>query len=195
MAAENMSAAQGYLYPHADAGVSGLRERRLFYRKGVPTGISAPYNLFNSNLSVSYTLDVFGGIRRQVEAYRAQEDYQRAQLEATYLALTANVVTAAVQEASFRSQIAATSKLAKMNESSSILCGTSLLLVAPRKRTYLHNKTQSEATRPPLRRQLEIERDLLRVLTGHFPDSNALIALGSTLLKTSRSELAFWRAL
>ena len=111
-AAEDVSAQQGYLYPHVDAGISDLRERRLFYRKGMPTGISAPYNLFNSNVSASYTLDVFGGIRRQVEAYRAQEDYQRAELEATYLALTANVVTTTIQEASLWSQIAATANLA-----------------------------------------------------------------------------------
>jgi NodT family efflux transporter outer membrane factor (OMF) lipoprotein len=31
---------------------------------------------------------------------------------------------------------------------------------------------QTQATLPPLKRQLEIERDLLRALTGHFPDQD-----------------------
>ena len=39
---ENAAAEQGYLYPSVTAGVTGLRERRLFYKTGVPTGISSP---------------------------------------------------------------------------------------------------------------------------------------------------------
>jgi NodT family efflux transporter outer membrane factor (OMF) lipoprotein len=175
VAAENMSAAQGYLYPHLDAGVSGLRQRRLFYRKGVPAGISAPFNLFNSNVSVSYTLDVFGGIRRQVEAYGAQQDYQRAQLEATYLVLTANVVTAAIQEASLRSQIAATSKLANDEREQLDIVSNEFALGGASEADVLAQQTlvaQTEATLPPLKKQLEIERDLLRALTGHFPSED-----------------------
>src|SRR5205085_1406848 len=113
VAAENVGAQQGYLYPSITAGVAGARTRQLAYSKGQPNGLGSPYNLFNASVSVTYTLDVFGGIRRQIEAYRAQEDYQRFQLEATYLALTANVVTAAVQEASLRGQVAATLELIK----------------------------------------------------------------------------------
>ena len=40
---------------------------------------------------------------------------------------------------------------------------------------YWHSNTllaQTEATLPPLKKQLEIERDLLRALTGHFPDQD-----------------------
>jgi outer membrane protein TolC len=110
-AQENVSAEQGYLYPSVGAGVSGIRERRLFYKTGVPKGISSPFNLLNTGVNVSYTLDVFGGIRRQVEAYKAQAEYQQFELEAAYLMLTADVVTTAIQEASLRGQIAATFKL------------------------------------------------------------------------------------
>jgi outer membrane protein TolC len=110
-AAENVSAEQGYLYPSVVGSVAGARQRRLYYEKGIPSGVGAPYNLFSAGVDVTYTLDVFGGIRRLVEAYRAVEEYQRDQLEATYLALTANVVTAAVQEASLRDEIAATLEL------------------------------------------------------------------------------------
>jgi outer membrane protein TolC len=105
---ETAAAEQGYLYPSVNAYVTGIRERRLFYKTGVPTGISAPFNLENAGVNVSYTLDVFGGIRRQLEAFGAQSEYQKFLLEATYLTLTADVVTTAIQEASLRGQIAAT---------------------------------------------------------------------------------------
>ena len=166
------AAEKGYLYPSVTAGVTGLRERRLFYKTGVPTGISSPFNLLNVGVNVSYTLDVFGGIRRQVEAANAQSEYQQFQLEATYLTLTADVVTAAIQEASLRGQIAATRSLINderdhlgIVQNEFELGGASQADVAAQQTTL----SQTEATLPPLNKQLQIEQDLLRLLTGHFP--------------------------
>ena len=51
--------------------------------------------------------------RRQIESNAAHADYQRFELEATYLTLTSNVVTAAIQEASLRGQIEATQDIIK----------------------------------------------------------------------------------
>jgi NodT family efflux transporter outer membrane factor (OMF) lipoprotein len=174
-AQENVSAEQGYLYPSVGAGVSGIRERRLFYKTGVPKGISSPFNLLNTGVNVSYTLDVFGGIRRQVEAYKAQAEYQQFELEAAYLMLTADVVTTAIQEASLRGQIAATFKLInderdqlKIVQNEFELGGASEADVMAQQTTL----AQTEATLPPLNKQLEIERDLLRLLIGHFPNED-----------------------
>jgi NodT family efflux transporter outer membrane factor (OMF) lipoprotein len=171
-AQENAAAEQGYLYPSVSAGVNGIRERRLFYKTGVPNGISSPFNLLNVGVNVSYTLDVFGGIRRQVEAANAQSEYQQFQLEATYLTLTADVVTAAIQEASLRGQISATNKLINderdqlgIVQNEFELGGASQADVAAQQTTL----SQTEATLPPLNKQLQIEQDLLRLLTGHFP--------------------------
>ncbi len=174
-AEENVGAQEGYLYPSVGGGVAGLRERRVTYTRGVPGGIGSPYTLMNVGVSVSYTFDVFGGIRRQVEAYRAQAEYQRYQLEATYLALTANVVTAAVQEASLRGQIAATLELVKDEREQFGIVRSEFELGGASEADVLVQQTvleQTEATLPPLKKQLEIERDLLRILTGHFPDQN-----------------------
>jgi NodT family efflux transporter outer membrane factor (OMF) lipoprotein len=172
---ENVGAQEGYLYPSVVGGVSGLRERRLRYARGVPAGIGSPYTLMNVGVDVSYTFDVFGGIRRQVEADQAQFDYQRYLLEATYLALTANVVTAAVQEASLRGQIAATLELIKDEREQLVIVRNEFELGGASEADVLAQQTvlaQAEATLPPLRKQLEIERDLLRALTGHFPDQD-----------------------
>ena len=55
-------------------------------------------------------------MRRGLEALGAEVDYQRFQLEAAYLTLTFNLVTAAVQEASLRAQIKATQKIIGLQE-------------------------------------------------------------------------------
>ena len=174
-AEENVGAQEGYLYPSVVGGVSGLRERRLRYARGDPAGLGSPYTLMNVGVNVSYTLDVFGGIRRQVEADQAQSEYQRYLLEATYLALTANVVTAAVQEASLRGQIAATLELIKDEREQLVIVRNEFELGGASEADVLAQQTtlaQTQATLPPLEKQLEIERDLLRALTGHFPDQD-----------------------
>jgi hypothetical protein len=51
------------------------------------------FNLYNASVNVAYTPDVFGATRRTLEGAQAAVDYQRFQVEATYLALSANVVT------------------------------------------------------------------------------------------------------
>jgi NodT family efflux transporter outer membrane factor (OMF) lipoprotein len=174
-AEENATAEEGYFYPSVVGGVSGLRERRLRYTRGDPAGIGSPYTLLNVGVNVSYTFDVFGGIRRQVEAYKAESEYQRFLLEAAYLTLTANVVTAAVQEASLRGQIAATLELIKDEREQVLIVQNEFQLGGAAESDVLAQQTvlaQTEAALPPLKKQLEIERDLLRVLTGHFPDQD-----------------------
>ena len=175
VAEESAFAEEGYYYPSVVGGVSGLRERRLRYTRGDPTGIGSPYTLLNVGVNVSYNFDVFGGLRRQVEAYKAQSEYQRFLLEAAYVTLTANVVTAAVQEASLRGQIAATLELIKDERAQLDIVRNEFELGGASAADILAQQTvleQTEATLPPLKKQLEIERDLLRVLTGHFPNQD-----------------------
>ena len=52
----------------------------------------------------------FGGNRRELEGVRAAIDYQRFQVEATWLSLTSSVVATAIQEASLRAQLKATQR-------------------------------------------------------------------------------------
>ncbi len=175
VADENVSVQEGYFYPTIVAGVSGLRERRLSYSRGTPARIGSPYTLLNVGANVSYTFDVFGGIRRQVEAYKAQSEYQRFELEAAYLTLTANVVTAAVQEASLRGQIAVTLELIQDEQQQLEIVRNEFQLGGASEADVLAQQTllaQTQATLPPLKKQLEIERDLLRALTGHFPNQD-----------------------
>ncbi len=72
------------------------------------TGPSSLYTLYKTSVPVSFTPDIFGGKARGIEADLANADYQRFQLEATYLSLTANVVTTAISDASYAAQIRVT---------------------------------------------------------------------------------------
>ena len=93
-AKENLYAQRGKLLPSVDANSSATRQQFSPAEFG---GGGAPsiFNLFQATVNVSYAPDVFGGQRRQIESTQAQADYQRFELEATYLTLTSNVVTAA----------------------------------------------------------------------------------------------------
>ena len=76
------------------------------------------YDYHTAQLTVGFVPDVFGANRRQVEALDAQREAQRFALEATYITLAANVVAAAIQEASLRAQIAATRQIIAADERS-----------------------------------------------------------------------------
>ena len=54
-------------------------------------GPATNFTLYNVSVPISYTPDLFGGTRRHVESDEAAAEYERFELEATYLALTANV--------------------------------------------------------------------------------------------------------
>ena len=94
------------LLPAVSAQVGAQRERASQLTTGVPGG--TVFNLYNASVGVSYTIDAFGATRRELEGLRAVVDYQQFQVEATYLALTSNLVTTAIQEASLRAQLQAT---------------------------------------------------------------------------------------
>src|SRR6185312_4009843 len=99
VARENVRAQQGQLWPQVDGNASAFRGLPPI---GAPldNSFQAPtFNLFTTQLSISYVPDVFGGTQRSIEALVAQKDQQRFQLEATYLTLTSNLAGAAVQEA------------------------------------------------------------------------------------------------
>src|ERR1700690_150705 len=113
-ARENVFAQMGSYYPTVQAGYSASRAKDSGTVSPVPSSGNEPYNLHTAQVNVGFTPDVFGGNRRQVESLQAQADFQRFQLEATYLTLTSNVVAAAIQEASLRAQIAATQSMIKI---------------------------------------------------------------------------------
>ena len=170
-AQENAAAQFGTLLPAFDLNGSGTRQQFSPAQFG-GSGGPIRFNLFNSTVNVSYALDVWGGKRRALEASNAQADYQRFQVEATFLTLVANVVTTAIQEASLRGQIKATQDIIKgQTEQLEVLRGQFNLGGASRSDVLAQEAelAATQATLPPLEKQLEQQRSLLATLTGRFP--------------------------
>jgi NodT family efflux transporter outer membrane factor (OMF) lipoprotein len=165
-------AQEGKFFPLADANFNPTRQLTAGPISPVLNSSANPFNLYTTQVAVSYTLDVWGLNRRTVESLKAQADNQRFQVEAAYLTLTANVVVAAITEASLRGQIEATNEL--------IAAQTKMLDVLQRQLTsgYANRSdvatqeaalAQARATLPPLRKALAQQRDLLAALAGTYP--------------------------
>jgi NodT family efflux transporter outer membrane factor (OMF) lipoprotein len=173
-ARENLYAQEGAFLPSLSATFEPTRNKTA--TRSVSFAAAKPvayYNLITASLSVSYAPDIWGLNRRQVENLVAQTESQRFQLEAAYLTLTSNLVTATINEASLRAQIKATQQI--------IAAETDLLGVL--KKQYDLGQVaevdelaqqaalaQARATLPPLQKQLDQQRDALASLLGQPPD-------------------------
>ncbi|HYZ20638.1 MAG TPA: efflux transporter outer membrane subunit [Rhodopila sp.] len=171
-ARENLYAGRGALFPSASASFQPSRQKISGAAFGLPNE-SPTLSLVTAQLNVSYAPDVWGGTRRQIESLAAQVDYQRFELEATYLTLTSNVVVAAVNEASLRAQIAVTQDIIKVDADQLNLVRQQFAIGAASRADVLQQEAtlaQSRATLPPLQKQLAQQRDQLVALLGGFPN-------------------------
>ena len=177
-AQENASAKQGSLFPALDATAKAARQKVSGAQFGNPGGGGSVFTLSTTSLQVAYTLDVFGAIRRQIEGFEAQAEYQHFQLEGAFLTLASNVVTTAIQEASLRAQINATQEIIKAQTRQLDLVKQQFELGGASKVDVLGLQSTLEQTRttlPPLQKQLAETRHRLTVLAGELP-STGLIA-------------------
>ncbi len=170
--AQQLSAAQGgALFPAVDAGFSETRQKFAGAQFGQPA-LSSIFSLANASVGVSYVVDVFGGTRRAIESAEAQAEMQRYQLEASYLSLTANVVTAAVQEASLRAQVAATRDIIELETTQLDVVRRQFEVGGASKADVLAQEAtlaQARANLPPLEKMLAQQRNMLTALVGRFP--------------------------
>ena len=169
---ETTAAERGSLLPSLSGTYQGERQKSSGAAFGLPSAGSFLYSLNSASVNVSYTLDAFGGIRRQVEALQAEADYQRFVLEASYLSLTANIVTAAVTEASLRAQIAATEEIARSQQAQLDITQRRFTAGGTSRADVLQQQSTLQSTLanlPALRSQLAQERNQLAAYTGVLP--------------------------
>lgn len=181
-ARDTTRAEQGSFFPSLSGSFQATRELSPFGGSGTTTtgaagssaagSSSSPFSLLNASVSVSYAPDIFGGVRRQVENLRAQAENQRFTLEATYLSLTANIVTAAVTDASLTEQIAATKRIIAAEQHELDILRRQVALggiAAANALTQEAQLAQTRATLPPLESQLAQERNQLAAYEGVMP--------------------------
>lgn len=172
VARENVLAQKGIYYPSLSGSFSATRQKTAKVISPTPNSGELQFNLYTPQVSVSYMPDVFGLNRRTIESLKAQEKQARFALDATHITLSANVVAAAVQEASLRGQIDATRELIAINTKmlqilrNQFAKGSANRLDVAAQESQL---AQVTATLPPLFKQLAQQRDLLAVFSGSFP--------------------------
>jgi NodT family efflux transporter outer membrane factor (OMF) lipoprotein len=193
-AQENVYAQRGFFFPTVQAGYSPQRTKLAGNQGGNSPGIqgngsvistfegtpasqggtapfNAPviYNFHTAQLTVGYAPDVFGGNRRQLESMEAQMQAQRFQAEATYITLASNIVAAAFQDALLRRQIAITQEMVESNLRLVDLARRQLKAgyVSGLDLSVQENAlAQARQLLPPLQKQFEQNRNLLRALSG-----------------------------
>ena len=194
VAQENVNAQRGFFFPTVQANYTPTRNKvagnlgsstpgmqgdgtLISGYQGTPAseGGTAPYNaptFYNfqtAQLSVGYAPDIFGATRRAVESMQAQQEVQRLQLQAAYVTLATNIVAAAIQDGMLRRQIAITKEMIDTNLTAVELVkrqqklGYASLLDLSIQESALG---QVQQLLPPLEKQFEQNRDLLRVLAG-----------------------------
>ena len=198
VAQQNVYAQQGYFFPTVQANYMPTRTKLpgnlggnspgvqgdgnyIGAYQGTPAnqGGTAPYNgstVFNfhtAQLTVGFMPDIFGLNRRAVESLQAQTDAQKFQLQAAYITLASNVVAAAVQDGMLRKQISITKDMIEANE-------TAVTLVKRQQKSGYASQLdfsiqesalgQVKQLLPPLHKQFEQNRDLLKVLAGRTQD-------------------------
>lgn len=176
-AQESYLAQRGALLPSVGVDYNASRQQASATPAPPLASNANLFTLHTAQVQVAYTLDLFGGVRRQVEQAKAEAEQQRFETEAAYLALTANVVAAAIQEASLREQVEATRDIIRSDHE---------VLEVMRKQFDLGQIARAdlaaqeaavaiaEQTLPPLEKQLALTRDLLADLTGQPPSEAAM---------------------
>ena len=202
-AQENVYAQRGFFYPTVGIGYSPARTKIagnlggnspgvqgngsvISTYQGTPAseGGSAPfnapviYNFHTAQLTVGYAPDIFGGQRRQLESLEAQARMQHYQLEAAYLTLASNLVAASIQEALLRRQLAIAEGIVEANEQAVALLQRQLRAGYAARQDLAQQElalAQARQQLPPLRKQREQTRNLLRALAGDGPDEDLAI--------------------
>jgi NodT family efflux transporter outer membrane factor (OMF) lipoprotein len=168
---EAVYAQEGKFFPLVQYNFNPTTNRTAAALAPIPSSNANIYNLYTNQVIVGYTFDVWGLNRRTVESLRALADTQRFQVEAAYLALTANIAVAVIDEASLRGQVEATNQLISNN--------TKMLDILKRQfNTGYANRNdvalqeaslaQALATLPPLRKALQQNRDQISALAGVY---------------------------
>jgi len=167
---DSLRSGYGIFFPQVEGEAAASRQRYSAVKLGQDG--SSLFNLFTLSATVSYALDVFGGERRLVESLRAQVDLQRANEQATYLTLIANLVNTVVARAAYEAELVATRELIELAREQVRLAQIQAQAGTVSYSNVLSLESQLasfEATVPQLEQKLTQSDDLLATLAGHPP--------------------------
>ena len=174
-AIESVKVQQAAYFPTVTADFNPTRQKVAGQLASPMASNSYIYNLHTAQLNASYTLDLWGANKRQIESLKAQEEASRYSTEVTYLTLVSNVVNAAIQEAVLREQIRITqTMIERQHQLTKIILKARALgqMSEADVATQQSAEANVEASLPPLQKQLAIQRDLIKALVGSYPSDH-----------------------
>lgn len=176
---QNVVAQRGYFLPSVQLDYNPSRQNTGQSMSAPLSSGDSLYTYHTAQLSVSYSPDLFGGNRRQVEGLQAAEENQHLQLQAARLSLAANLVAAIIQTSMLQEQ---TSLLQQ-----AVDAAQQQLLHMRKQQINGYASGMDVATQqmlqqqlPPQQKLLEQTRNLVATLMARTPDkAPAVLALST----------------
>jgi NodT family efflux transporter outer membrane factor (OMF) lipoprotein len=175
--------AGGSEWPQANASLDVTREKINPAAFGIGSLLGnrtfPPFTLYQADVNVSYSVDLFGVNRRTLEGLAAEIDYQQYELEGARLTLAGNVVTSAIRRASLAAQIDLSEGLLAQQTQQLQITEQRRRAGGVAENDLLAQRSQVEQTRAgiaPLRVQLAQAEHQLAVYLGRTPAEGAAAA-------------------
>ena len=171
-AQEEVTAAHAALLPSLTFGTTVGRQKYGKSLFGPLDFVIPPFTYYTVGPSINAPLDLFGGNKRALEETKAYGDYQKVELDAAYLSLTANVVAQALSVAAARAQIEVVQDIIANDQRNVDLVQTSLDDGQATRTQLLTAQTQLATDKtllPELHQEESTARHALAILLGQSP--------------------------
>jgi NodT family efflux transporter outer membrane factor (OMF) lipoprotein len=171
-AQEEVIAAHAALLPALTFGTTVGRQKYGKSLFGPLDFVIPPFTYYTVGPSISAPLDIFGGNKRALEETQAYKDYQKDELDAAYLSLTANVVAQALSVAAARAQIEVVQDIIANDQRNVDLVQRSLDDGQATRTQLLTAQTQLATDKtllPELHQEESTARHALAILVGKSP--------------------------
>ncbi len=171
-AQEAVKAQNGSLLPQISLGAAAGRQEYGVALFGPSNFNIPPFSYYELGPTLSWMPDFFGGGKRATERQQALADYQVHQIDATYITLTGNTVTAALETAAANAESAAAGDIIAEDRKTLELVQASDAAGAATQVDVTSAQSQlyaDQALLPPLQQRLSASRHALALLVGKAP--------------------------
>lgn len=172
---EEVRAVRAARYPEVELNAGATREKQSAASFGLPSGalpLPANFNLYQLGVNGAYDSDLFGRISQRVAQQTALAEAQRGELEATYLTLAGDTVSAAIQLAETAAERQAIGAILQLDRDTLQLVQKAYEVGTVSESDVVSASSQlasDETLQPDIEQQLSATGHALAVLVGRPP--------------------------
>lgn len=171
-AEEVVKAQQGSLMPQASMNALAGRQKYGVALFGPSNFVIPPFTYYETGPSLTWTPDIFGGGKRQIEYQQSLTAYQNHELDALSVELAGNVAAQAIQLAAMKTELTTVQSLVDSDTKSLLMIQSAVLSGAASQTDVLNAQSQliqDRALMPQIQQQFSLNRHTLAVLLGKAP--------------------------